>query len=501
MQEKNFVTIAGPGTGKTHHVISKVTDWLNKDQGNRAVVVTFTNAAAQEILDRLGDLSERVEFAGTIHGLCARIIGNDRTIITQAQKERVIDQAKKASKSRPVDKRLRQLISQGPPTENWQPTACAEHRAYMEYYSIMDREGFIDFDGLLREGMNKIVRADPDHPTYRNLLFVVDEYQDVGPSENAIAKAYPAREKYFVGDPGQAIFGFRGGDPSFLTEKVKDERYQCDTLRTTRRFGKNIASAANRFGYLLIEPDPTIEDEVVAYEPANSSLEMDMVARCAQDNSQSGTVGIICRTNKQAEEIKKALGSWSPKDDKHEEMLDRLELLLGWMAEPYNDTLASWYLEATYGPEKVKEVRREAVGFINDQYKIAAGLQAKDVTAGFKPFREDFPEAVERKLSQIADQAQEGQTITEIAIALREWRSQKPGDDSVTVTTYHGSKGREWDTVILPFWNENRFPLPYANPEEEKRLAYVGITRAKERLIITRTRELPSGAFWDELGL
>ncbi len=265
-----LIIVAGPGAGKTLTLTRRIA-WLIRREHvspDRIIAVTFTNKAGREMRDRLAALlpGSPLPFVGTFHAFCLQTL---REIRTPAPT--VIDEEIRLALIREA---IKQVAPSPPPVRaesaaNWIAAAkqrlltpdddlseiAATHGAvladvYRAYQQSLEEEGGVDFEDLIAA----IVRRLEDDPDFRDRLqrrcrhLFVDEYQDLNGAQYRLIQglAGPAGSLCVIGDPDQAIYGFRGSDVRFF-DRFENDFPGSRTVRLTRsyRSAETILSASH----------------------------------------------------------------------------------------------------------------------------------------------------------------------------------------------------------------------------------------------------------------
>jgi DNA helicase-2/ATP-dependent DNA helicase PcrA len=252
---------AGPGTGKTRVLTYRI-GYLITVRGVRPgqiLAVTFTNQAAREVAERAAKLVPEVASRdgascatphptiSTFHSWALAFLRDTlgeqvRTPIDgEEARELCMDAAREAGLDTKGRGRLYAAVSQAkqhyPPRLDGHPELVRLHQAYE---GLLERHGLWDYDDLLLEAL-KILGEPAARDAFRKRIpyMLVDEFQDVSPVQYALVKAMAGEdaEVTVIGDPNQAIYGFRGASPSFLrrfreefkgvTTITLDKAYRC----------------------------------------------------------------------------------------------------------------------------------------------------------------------------------------------------------------------------------------------------------------------------------
>ncbi len=346
-------------------------------------------------------------------------------------------------------------------------------RIYEAYESLKKQERAIDFEDvlLLTVGMLEEERDVRDRVRDQYRYFTVDEYQDVSPLQQRLLDLWVGKRNDIcvVGDPAQTIYSFAGASPAFLlnfTTKYPDA--EVIRLSSGYRSTPEIINTANA---ILRSADLGHELDAVnghGQKPAlegftSEGEEVDrVVTMIAEDNSggrQLHTIAVLARTNAQLEKFEAALSA----------------------AGIENQIRSS---ERFFNRPEVREI----IGAIRSASVLSDlnGDWLADLRDALKPFGES--EYVRAIVNLGRELSNEG--ISNLRGFLRELedraeQNNPPTLPGVTLSTLHGAKGLEWEKVYLVGASETTLPWKGESLEEERRLFYVGITRAKETLVLS----------------
>jgi DNA helicase-2/ATP-dependent DNA helicase PcrA len=517
--------LAGAGTGKTRTITHRIAYGVHTGVfvPEQVLAVTFTARAAGELRTRLNALDVGGVQARTFHAaamrqlryFAPRVLGGPmpdlienklRVVATAAARNRLttdrtslrdlaseIEWAK-TTLATPEDYPARaKAAGREPPFE-----AAAVAAVYASYESAKERDGALDFEDLLLvtayalEGHPDVARTVRDQ--YRH--FVVDEYQDVNPLQQRLLDAWLGGRASVcvVGDPNQTIYSFTGADPDYLlgfadrypdAEVVRLERDYRSTPQVVGLANRLIGMAPQRRGLpglrLLGQRADGVEPTFVEHpdEPAEAAA---VAARCKaliDQGTPASEIAILFRINAQSQVYESALADvgvpyvlrGGERFFERPEVREAVLLLRGAAAggsEPgmlvptVRDVLAStgWV-----------EHRPPAGGAARDRWQSLAALVDLAVDLVAENPALDLPGFVTH-LAQRAD-AQHAPTV-----------------QGVTLASMHAAKGLEWDAVFVVGLVDGVVPIAQslARPdavEEERRLLYVAITRAREQLVLS----------------
>ncbi len=537
-REGPALVLAGPGTGKTRVLVERVSRLLKDPsvEASSILAVTFTRKAAAEMRQRLADeLKVRNEndhpMITTLHSLGYSILresdpafaGRPPTLLDETLRRRVLrslidgggEQASRLSREIGVLK-LRMDDSFG----EEDPLVVD---AAMRYESWLQHNDCIDLDDLVVRPVG-LLTASPDLTVeYRQRFryILVDEYQDVNRSQYRLLSLLVPTDNpnlMVVGDPDQAIYGFRGADVSFISSFRKDypdaaiynlrRSYRCsgNILRAStgvvhkERKEASLLSCCGEGVRITISGQATdrAEAEFVARSIENMmgglrffSLDSKIAAGDGGDSAGSlADFAVLCRTADQMRVLEKAFRDHAIPYQKAENLplLDRhpfrrIVPVLRWLEQPDNALLRETAeTESGLAKAELERLTREASGQSTDAIvKLAADLMLRDGEADdplWLRFRElahdyDSPALFLQKVSLDLD--------SDLV---------DPATQRVSLLTLHAAKGLEFDCVficgceegLLPY---SLFPERRTDADEERRLLYVGMTRAKRYLFLT----------------
>lgn len=527
--------LAGAGTGKTRAITHRIAYGVLSGvyQPQRVLAVTFTARAAGEMRTRLRDLGVGGVQARTFHAAALRQLHYFWPQAVGGAAPEVMPH--KASAVAEAASRLRIRLD-GPAVRDlsseieWSkvsmltpesyahaaaqqrreapagldPTAMA--RLIASYEDVKSDRGVIDFEdvllltvGVLREHeeIARVVRGQYRH-------FVVDEYQDVNRLQQTLLELWLGDRKDLcvVGDPAQTIYSFTGASPEHLlrfrsrhpdarvVELVRNYRSTPQVVRLanlvlsgpggSRRSGSVELRAQRPDG-----PDPELV--VAENDPDEAARAAARIEGLLQQGHPASEVAVLFRTNGQSEGIESALAErgipylvrGGDRFFSRREVRDAIVLLRG--AARSDD-----------GSQPLPDVVRDVL--------LGAGWSRVTPTAGGAA--RDRWQSLDA-LAQLADQtaARDPEAHLPAFVAELEQRATEqnaPTVQGVTLASFHAAKGLEWDTVLLVGCSDGLLPITMADTpeavEEERRLLYVGVTRARERLVLSYASARTPGA-------
>ena len=557
--------IAGPGTGKTRTLVSRIA-WLIEHEGvspSRITAVTFTRQAAAEMLerltDRLGKKAVRGLTVGTFHAICLGLV-SPRPFISRAQALETVKTLLDEHGERLSPAEALRLLSLYKNGLRKRTPAVSALPAWLPdaYDSRLGELGLRDLDGLLLEALEVDVSG---RRGFTCLL--VDEFQDINPVQHAlIAHWSKAGQSLFViGDPDQAIYGFRGADADCFA-RLLSQKPDAQVMRLTRNYRSTpqvLALAArviskNPGGERALiptrpdgakvravqAPDPLSEGIWIAREIARMAGGVDMLdaQHMAREAARPfSDIAVLCRTRRQLEQIETclahdsipcviygrdafledaavrgALGFFASLTDPQDAPSLTACLTALWrVPAPLCQRAAAALSQSAGEADRPAFLRRE----LSDFSPLAPWLDAAE--ALFPRMAREKPRRLLDALCALAGlkgRAVEHLLSTAVFFStmgglLDTLRSGEEADirrasgagyqsGAVRLMTLHGAKGLEFPVVFLAGVTKGALPLEHetlpADAAEERRLYFVGITRAREELIVSCGGE-PSAFF------
>jgi len=522
--------LAGAGTGKTRAITHRIAYGVRAGvlQSSSVLAVTFTNRAAGEMRGRLRQLGATGVQARTFHSAALRqlqyfwpkAIGGSMPRLVDRKIQLVADAAA-ACRIRLDRGELRDVtaeiewskVTQTVPSDYAAaaakagrdvPRAPAEiAQLYATYEDVKRDRAVIDFEDVLlltvavlqdRHDIAEQVRSQYQH-------FVVDEYQDVSPLQQRLLELWLGDRDSLcvVGDASQTIYSFTGATPDHLLDfrtrhpgatVVKLVRDYRSTPQVVHLANGLLSQARGRAADHRLEliSQRTAGPEPVYVEYTDEPAEAEGAARRIRDLMDAGVpaseIAILVRTNSQSETYEQALADAGVPYQLRgaERFFDRPEVrkagiaLRGAARFGGNDSLLDDVIDL---PSQVRAV-------------LSGEGWTTEPPAGSGAVRERWESlAALVNLAQDFAAARPGATLADLVAELDERANAQhaPTVQGVTLASLHSAKGLEWDVVFLVGVAEGMMPITYAKTdeqiEEERRLLYVGVTRARERLHVS----------------
>ncbi|MBI2600615.1 UvrD-helicase domain-containing protein [Candidatus Daviesbacteria bacterium] len=542
--------LAGAGSGKTRVLTYRVAYLIaeKKISPENILTLTFTNKAAGEMIKRIkkliGDLPT-LPVMGTFHSFCAKILRREGQVLGLPpgfaiyDEKDALDAIKEAMGNLkiPIQKTspyaVRSTIS-GAKNELISATEYPQYargffqetvaKIYLEYQKILERNQALDFDDLLLKTI-RLFQAEPTILTRYQIQFqyiLIDEYQDTNPAQYLISKYLANRHKNIcvVGDASQSIYSFRSADYRNIINFEKDyPGAKIFYLEQNYRSTQNILDAAhaiiskNRTHPILkLWTDKDGGEKIEIVETRNE-VEEALFILSQIDKKRLSNYAVLYRTNAQSRALEeqflrsgvpyKLFGGVSFYERKEiKDILSYLRLLQNPQdsvalkrAEKIGKGRLSQVLEiyqeiainpTSYTTRELLEKalsKTRYLAYIDDGTEVGKGRveNVKELLS----VAEEFPNLIEFL---------ENAALVENGNLPKKALKGKEEVNAVTLMTLHSAKGLEFPIVFMIGMEEGLFPhsrsmLDPNELEEERRLCYVGITRAKEKLFLTYTRQ------------
>jgi DNA helicase-2/ATP-dependent DNA helicase PcrA len=538
-----LLVLAGAGSGKTkvltHRVAYFIQEGLIKPEN--ALLLTFTNKAANEMKERVLQLTDSKSGSspavGTFHSFCAKVLRIDGRYIgipvnfiiydEQDQKDAVkqilesfdisTDQYNPASILNGISEAKNQMLS---PEEyknfvrgEWQEVVA---KVYPEYEKMLKEIGALDFDDLLIKTV-KLFKEMPEvlEKWQRMLTHIfVDEWQDTNKIQYTLTKLLVGKRKNItaVGDASQSIYSWRGADFRNINYLIRDfPDIKVINLEQNYRSTQNILDAANlviskntTHPVLKLWTEKSAGAKIKLYAARNGFDEADFVVsetesviKFSNNKLDYRDIAVLYRTNAQSRVLEEAflhagipytlVGGVRFYDRK--EIKDVVSYIK-YLVNP-KDSVSRKRIEkiGLRRFEKLKEM--SSIEGLTTLDILDAVIQKTDYLALFQKESEENIARLEN-LKELRSVATEFPNINDFLenVALVEAGPRHQSKNVVTLMTLHAAKGLEFPVIFIVGMEEGLFPhsrslMDTNQLEEERRLAYVGITRAKEVLYLT----------------
>ena len=523
--------IAGAGTGKTRVITNRIAYAINAGvtDPTKVLALTFTARAAGEMRARLRTLGVPNVAARTFHsaalkqllyfwpysfgGQFPKLLTTKSSFISQAIERAEIAIPAQAASLRELASEIEwaKVLEISPDT--YQEAAIAASRSvrlpnsksgpenleivakvYEAYESLKKQERALDFEDilLLTVGMLEEDRGVRERVRDQYRFFTVDEYQDVSPLQQRLLNLWLGNREEIcvVGDAAQTIYSFAGATSNFLlTFKTRFPNAQTFRLSRGYRSTPEIINTANQ----ILRSANLNSDHGNELSSANShgnkplingfntsGDEIAFVVGAVVENISTGVdssdIAILARTNAQLDQIKSALNNAKVASQirSGERFFDRVDV---------RDAMRVIRSASVLPPE--------GGDWYEDLVSVLRPFGDADYVNGFLRLAREMKEGSIELDSADLESSSNTKTKTSMRTFLRELedraeQNNPPTLPGVTLSTLHSAKGLEWNHLYLIGVSDGLLPMSNSNDlNEERRLFYVGVTRAKQNIQIT----------------
>ncbi|MCI9336851.1 MAG: UvrD-helicase domain-containing protein [Lachnospiraceae bacterium] len=405
-------------------------------------------------------------------------------------------------------------------------------RVYEYYQKLLGQAHALDYDDLLLETLKLLEEMPEDAPERRRFSYLlIDEFQDINPLQYRLVREWGrgGRELFVIGDPDQSIYGFRGCDPKVFS-RLEEDYPDLDVIRLEENYRSHPAILHGALGVIshngggerrmkamaamagdsapvrmVSAGDERREAIFVAKEITRQIGGIDML-----DTDQNGTpegrrvrgfsdMAVLYRTHRQAALLEMCLRQEgipylvAGREDFLQEREVRASLYFFRHVLYPGEEACEALCRRLLGP-LLGENREEKLALLAEKYrkKVRKGRTVKLLEEWCGDLSFENTEAM-KKLTDMSVLYPQPETFLHTLSFgedgdIRRNSGRKFTADAVTLMTLHGSKGLEFPVVFLYGMDRGRLPLEFAGGaadlQEERRLCYVGMTRAREELIL-----------------
>ncbi|MGP4015982.1 ATP-dependent helicase [Saccharopolyspora sp. 5N708] len=508
-----LLIVAGPGTGKTRTVTHRLAH-LVLERGVPAatcLAITFTRRAAEEMTERLQALigpAARQMTVATFHSFGLQILREHHELLGLDADFGLADTARQHEILTAItgdERGARRGRAQLSPARRGGDADPETEAVLREYLTALRAANLVDFDDLVVLAVQLLTEHPDIAEQYRQRYqwITVDEYQDVDDLQYRLLRLLAPAEANLtaIGDPDQAIYSFRGADVAFFL-RFEQDYAGAPVLALTRNYrsGAHILGGAIR----AIAPSTLVADRqlhpasgrephrIVRHQASDERAEAAFVARTIDQllggasfhSLDSGRVlgdgpggigfndiAVLYRTDAQSRAVLDELIRCGLPVQKRSH--DRLS------ARPGVDLLVRELLHVADGRS----------GPVSDRLRMAAKTVADTVAEDTRPDIHTAVELLAPLAQRCGDDVQ--QFCREVLLGA-EVDTLDPRAEAISLLTLHAAKGLEFPVVFLIGCEDGLLPLRWPGTEptdaevaEERRLFFVGMTRAQDHLYLT----------------
>lgn len=447
-----LLIIAGPGSGKTTVLTQRIAHLiLDKNIApQNCLAITFTRKAAQEMRERLAKISEekaKLLNIHTFHSLCFSILKENYERAGLSQDFTVMSEQEKALHN---DEKI--------------------------------LENALGFDDLIQLSVKLLTENEDILNLYRNRFQYnfVDEYQDIDENQYKLIRLLvPENGNIFViGDPNQAIYGFRGGDAKFFNNFTEDyPSTQIINLKNNYRSTNCIVDASNQMinSFNIISMYDKPHEKITIHTAPSDKAEAEFVASTIENLIGGHSFFSLDSQRSEGQESNYSFSDFA--------ILYRTSSQLSLIIEAVKRT-GMPFVNLSNDLLCEKKAVRSFLNNIKDDKTVSEQFEAS-----YDKLAEETDEYILNYLQNLAKiHNNKNEFIHEVSF-LTEADTLDKRSDRITLMTLHSAKGLEFKCVFIVGLENDILPLYRAKEpqeiEEERRLLYVGMTRAKERLFLS----------------
>lgn len=553
---KPLCIFAGPGTGKTLILQKKYEEIIKAGINPTNIIgLTFTTSAANELIMRISrstGLNLRSIQVATFHSMCYKLIQRHPTLcdlkhgftlLSPEMQEKeiftIIQEMGITSNNKYV-KSIREIIAKAKRRQTWgdKKLSYAERLAqdvYTVYQHYLKKDNMIDFEDMIVKA-NKLIQAHPSiqkecQERYKYIL--VDEAQDMDKNQYEILKAIGGENTTIVGDDDQSIYGFAGSSPEFIQQFITDLNADIITMNQSYRSTEKIINSSQEVirnntnrKEKDMKPNSKGGENIKIIRSEDERQEAENIARITEEIEN---VAIIYRQNRQSKPIEKVFQErgipYKTVDNtgfyQRKEIKDAVAIINLTTKNTEESIRRVLSIQPNIGKATIQKVIKHAEGN-RISYTDACLSRITGITKEQHETLVHIGRTYRNKDNQIPDliraimpksNPHSEERIDTFINSLEKWEGDiesyidqiqnlEKDKRTVKMLTLHRSKGLEFGTIIIAGFEQGI--IPYFNSiyeeknstiEEERRLAYVGITRAKKSVFLSfaKNRQLENG--------
>lgn len=529
-----MLVIAGPGTGKTATLTARYVRLLKKGVSPENILaITFTKKASQELKERIAKNTKlppnRIS-AGTIHGLARQLIFGfpdhfpnlkNRKLISENESRYII---RNIIKDFPIaeDDAVSQIsgfkdqllkpedIFQILRSTNGEEKTLLEYyaRTYQAYERIMLNQNTMDFGDLISGAVDNLKNNPEFLKTLSNKFkfVMVDEYQDINKAQHEFIKLLVSEHNnlWVVGDDDQSLYGWRFAELKYILDFQNEyPNAKIQTLVQNYRSLPIIIQAANalvsknRNRYPKnLKPTRTGLEPVKVHAARTPEAEAEWIAQRIIELKNRGLeykdIAILSRVGHNLIAFERALNKhnipvevigapplWDTPSVR--QALSTIQTLINYTIDPNLDPAPNWMIRKLEQKQRGKNLISNTKLVCNDMIQNPPRKYNSEQKAAWKY-------ALEQLIAEV-EQAQTPQELIKIIEKSRDPEI-KQNHNAVQAITIHASKGLEWPAVFVTGLEQGVLPhVKSENLEEERRLAFVAITRPMVCLFLSYSEE------------
>lgn len=510
--DKKILCLAAAGSGKTSVLIGRISKLVEDGVDPASILVlTFTNAAAQEMKDRYKKMQSgrSIPVFGTFHSFCYRLIATDPSTLrslgyTNVPKVAPETQIKKirTKVKMTLGTKLTEAQLNGDPALLKKQDRFAYDIYKKAFDKALRQESLITFDIMCYDVAKLFLLNAPCTEKWKNCFkyVFVDEFQDTDKKQWDFVQSFTDSSIFVVGDPRQAIYRFRGADSEIIKRLAEDDAWTTIKLEENYRSTEQICAVANKTHDKLwgnskynIKLHANKSGAKVEYRDFFLIPDSDRILKLIEGSSNGESIAILCRSNREVDAMIDMFNSYKiPFSTNHEtdnsQNIMRCALddtyLIEWLssqlrAEDYSEfiRLSSIIPDIATNRECFLNTFRPKLSDLVTKIKTVKDILDADSSAA------DKFDLVIRVLDRNPATKADIKTDEDIINFFMDASMTQKVKGDIYIGTIHSSKGLEYDRVHL-MGVDSKYFRTYEGDEDILNLYYVGITRAREHLTI-----------------
>lgn len=524
-----LLIIAGPGTGKTKTLTARIVQLLGAGgiHPKDILALTFTNKAAGEMRERvISAVGPKTNLPAitTFHALCRHLLQKEEKVelISEPARAQLIKELYRDSSAqlkKEITLREASLYLSRAKAALQPPVEKAGLAALLTAYNTKIRaQGLRDFDDLLRDAYELLRDQPGKRPGYRYVL--VDEFQDTNELQYELLRVLAATSNFFViGDPQQSIYAFRGaGAEVFSRFRADFPDHTSITLATNYRSVPEVVKASNAVfaGAPALHAHRAeagaVQSVQVLNEYGEAAFILDTIERriggsdfsrasSNHDNVRLSDFAVLYRTHHAAKTIRQRfadsgipyqiVGEGAPFERSE---IQTIIAVLRCVREPREEShrreLSLLKPFTRCSPNQLRALLRQMDAYKNEA--VSEIIRQVMPLCGFDGGKLALVRDLEQFIGTVVRFGHDLGACLGHLDALAESEFYDPAVEAVTLSTIHAAKGLEFGHVFVCAAEDGLLPVirktSPVNIEEEKRLFYVALTRARDTLDILYTK-------------
>lgn len=505
--DTRILCLAGAGAGKTVCIIERIKRLIRDGATpDSFLVLTFTNAAAAEMRQRFDSDDDDLHTPTfcTFHAFCYSLLSKDSAIRQHLKYSRIPEIIQK-NKLDVVERKIKLeygiKLSSQQLHDKTRLSSLDEYRQYDIFQKIrrdtLIKQNLITFDMMLSMISNLFVTYDPLTDRYKRQYkyILVDEFQDTDPLQWEFVQSFVNSSIFVVGDALQNLYSFRGTDNEIIKGLSKSSDWTVVKLHNNYRSSSAICDYANNMSDYA---DDDYRIELHSDKPGCAVKECDMIepedVLDAMKGLYATQIAILCRTNREVSEVQNCLKEHgysvsTTVNDYPEKIIKCAANNQHWKNQILSDLSEDEYLKYlkyrydSPGPMTARQLRDKFYSNprVRQDYQVVREFReivySKDLSDARKYHK------LCSLLGVVACASNELDALNLSPVRRIIYTLSNPSENfkSAYVGTIHSVKGLEFESVILYGVGSRYFQL---KSEDNLNCFYVGITRAKDNLVV-----------------